>query len=90
MPRVQVILSEQARDRFHREAAREGLSLSAWFRAAGEERLERARAPQRFTDVAALDRFFSACDAREPGQEPDWEDHLRVMTESRASGAGST
>ena len=86
--RVQVVLSEEERDRFKGQARREGLSLSAWLRLAGRERLEAAGARLRFDTPEALDDFFRECDARETGREPDWEEHLRVMTASRGSGAG--
>ena len=39
MTRVQVLLEEQERGQFRREAEREGLSLSAWLRRAGQDRL---------------------------------------------------
>jgi len=39
MTRVQVLLEKQEREQFRREAEREGLSLSAWLRRAGQDRL---------------------------------------------------
>ena len=44
----------------------------------------------RFTFRADIDRFFAECDAREdPGVEPDWEQHLSVIGESRRRGAAA-
>lgn len=84
--RVQVILEEAERDELKRLARAEGLSLSAWLREAGRARAEAARDRQRFSSTAALERFFAACDQREPGREPDWEEHLRVIDRSRSQG----
>jgi len=88
--RVQVILDEQERERFRRQALDEGKSLSAWLREAGRERMAARHAEERLQTKAALQRFFRACDEREPGKEPDWEQHLAVMGQSRGSGASAT
>jgi hypothetical protein len=85
--RVQVILDEEEKELFQREARREGLSLSAWLRRAGEERLH-GRPPSTRMDTAEdLRVFFSACDRREEGREPDWHEHLAVIEASKRSGA---
>jgi hypothetical protein len=84
--RVQVILDEQEKELFQREARREGLSLSAWLRRAGEERFQGKPASARIDTVEALRAFFSACDRREEGREPDWHEHLAVMEASKRSG----
>ncbi len=63
------------RDRFVDHARREGMSLSAWMRAAARECIE---ARQR------VKLFESPEDG--PETEPDWGEHLRVMNESRAAG----
>lgn len=40
-----------------------------------------------FRSAADVRAFFAACDAREgSGVEPDWEQHLRVINESRSRG----
>jgi hypothetical protein len=89
MTRVQVLLEEAEREQFRRQAEREGLSLSAWLRRAGRERL---RSPQgrRLSTVRELREFFREVDAREKGREPDWDEHLAVMARSRASGGSGT
>jgi hypothetical protein len=88
--RVQVILEEQERDAFQRQAAREGLSLSGWLREAGRERLERHYQEVRIRSVQELRAFFDACDAREAGEEPDWEEHLATIGRSLAEGRAGT
>ena len=87
MARVQLEISDEERDRFVRQARREGMSLSAWLRAAGRERLEVRQRPERFETPEDLKRFFERCDEREgPGVEPDWEEHKRNIEASRLQG----
>lgn len=90
MVRVQVLMSTEERETFRRMAREEGLSLSAWLRRAGLERLEAAETRRRFDKPARLEAFFRECDAREPGTEPDWEEHLQVMLRSRKAGQSDT
>ena len=87
LARVQLIIPDDDRDRFVRQARREGLTFSAWLRAAARERLEERQRAQRFQSQEDLQRFFAECDARRgPGVEPDWEEHKRVVEESRMHG----
>lgn len=73
--------------RFVRQAKREGMSLSAWLRSAAQDRLERAAASARIRTPEDLAAFFARCDALEgPAVEPDWEEHLAVMEQSRRRG----
>jgi hypothetical protein len=89
MTRVQVLLEEEEREQFRRQAEREGVSLSAWLRRAGQERL-RSRSGRRISTVRELRQFFREIDAREKGREPDWDEHLAVMARSRGSGGSGT
>lgn len=82
--RVQVIIDEEEKELFQRQAQTEGLSLSAWFRRAGKERLRRGS--PKLDSVEDLRAFFAACDAREKGRESDWDEHLSVIEASRRSG----
>ncbi len=87
MARVQLIIPDEDRDRFFSEAKREGLTLSAWLRAAARERLESRREAKRFRSPADFEAFFRECNAvAGPGREPDWEEHLAVMRESQLRG----
>ena len=88
--RVQVILSLEDRERFRREAMRQGLSLSAWIRQEAEKGLASAASRQVPGSADELQAFFDACDERESGQGPDWTDHRRAIDESTRSGANST
>jgi hypothetical protein len=88
--RVQVILDEQQRVLFQCQATSEGLSLSGWLRKAGEEKLAKSRTADSIRSVEELRAFFQACDTREQGKEPDWEQHLEVIQSSRGSGTSGT
>jgi hypothetical protein len=91
MARVQLVIPDADRDRFVLQAKREGMTLSAWLRAAAHTRLEERQRVKPFESLEDIEEFFKICDALEgPEIEPDWEDHLRVIHESRAAGATGT
>lgn len=82
--RIQVVVDEREREVFRAQAAAEGRSLSEWLREAGRQRV--AAASPRLRTASDLEGFFAACDAREHGREPDWDDHLGVIEASRREG----
>ena len=91
MARVQLVIPDADRDRFVLQARREGMTLSAWLRAAAHTRLTERQRVKPFESLEDIEEFFKMCDALEgPETEPDWEDHLRVINESRAAGATGT
>ena len=91
MARVQLIIPDEERERFVDQARKEGMTLSAWLRAAGRQRLQERRRAEPFESPADVRAFFAACDALEgPESEPEWEDHLKVIAESRRGGASGT
>ena len=91
MARVQLVMPDADRDRFVDQARREGMSLSAWMRAAARERLEARQRVKPFQSPDDVKAFFKSCAALDgPETEPDWSEHLRVMNESRAAGATGT
>lgn len=83
--RVQVVLDEAERELFRSCARKEGMSLSSWLRKLATERAKAVRSPSLET-AEDLMRFWEDCDRREKGREPEWEQHLEVMQESRLSG----
>jgi hypothetical protein len=85
--RVQVILEEQEKEIFQSRARAEGVSLSSWLRKAGQEMLKQRK---KIASREDLNAFFTACDAREQGAEPDWEEHLARIEASKRSGAAET
>ena len=67
------------------------MTLSAWLRAAAHQRLGDKQKSQPFQSVEELHDFFCECDEIEgPESEPDWEQHLRVIEQSRRRGAADT
>jgi hypothetical protein len=87
--RVQVVMDEVEREAFRRAAAREGLSLSDWLRRAARDRLAASEDPT-LSSADDLRAFFEACDVREEGVEPDWDQHRLVIEDSKATGRTST
>jgi hypothetical protein len=87
--RIHVVIDEREREAFRARATAEGISLSEWLREAARERLERGR-PTTISSVDDLDRFFAERGAAEVGSEPDWEQHVSVMDQSRRGGFGPT
>lgn len=88
--RVHILLDGAEKERFRRWAEREGKSLSEWLREAAREKLAASSRGRPLDSREALEAFFEGCDARERGEEPDWEAHRRVIEESIRSGSGST
>jgi hypothetical protein len=54
------------------------------------DRLKATKAAARLNSAADLKKFFKACDLREKGREPDWEEHLEAMERSRKKGRSDT
>jgi hypothetical protein len=54
------------------------------------DRVEATKAAAKLNSAADLTRFFKACDLRENGSEPDWEEHLDAMEQSRKKGRSGT
>ena len=91
MARIHLIVSEPDRTRYAAAARREGLTLSAWLRAAAADRLDLRTDAEPFRGEDDVWRFFADRDAEmECGTEPDWEQHLAVIRASRGRGATGT
>jgi hypothetical protein len=88
--KVQVLLTARERELFKRQAMADGLSVSAWLKKAGHDRLAAAQAQRGFRTAEDLEAFFARCDQHEPGREPDWEQHLEVINRSRDKGLSGT
>ena len=87
MARVQLVVPDADKDRFVHQARREGMSLSAWLRAAAHDRLAERQKVKRFRTVEDVKAFFNRVHAEAgPGREPDWEEHLVVINESKTRG----
>ena len=91
MARVQLVMADEDRERFVEQARREGMSLSAWLRAAARERLAKLESVKLFETPEDVEEFFRSCASVEgPETEPDWDEHLEVISESRGKGATGT
>ena len=77
--RVQVILDDKEATEFKAQAVKEAKSLSAWLREAGLKMLEERKQWRPLSDSNALKRFFTQCNNREKGREPDWEEHKKLI-----------
>ena len=62
--------------------------MSAWLREAALRRAAEESEVTRIRTVDELRGFFSDCDAREVGREPEWEEHLAVLDASMHEGVG--
>ncbi len=88
MARVQLVIPDQDRDRFVHQARSEGLTLSAWLRAAAHQRLGRQQESRAFEAAENVAEFFRECEVLDgPNREPNWEEHLKVIEQSRRRGA---
>ena len=91
MSTVHITIPDEERDRFVRQARSEGMSLGAWMRLAARQRLREPNPSPRLNSVEELQAFFDRCDALDgPAVEPDWEEHLETIRESRSRGMAPT
>lgn len=91
MARVQLVMADEDRERFVEQARREGMSLSAWLRAAARERLATRQSMKPFETAEDVEEFFRSCASLEgPEGEPEWDEHLGVINKSRGRGASGT
>jgi hypothetical protein len=87
--RMHLVLETADKERYRRCAERAGQTLSEWLRAAAEAKAAAEAAPA-LDSPASLRAFFADCDARETGQEPDWELQRALVEESMRHGATGT
>jgi hypothetical protein len=82
--RIHIAVEATDKERYRQIAEREGKTLSVWLREAAEEKWGAAQPRQPLASRADLEAFFDKCDESEPGEEPDWDAHRRVIEESIA------
>lgn len=87
--RIHIVVDREEKERFRRLASREGRSLSEWLREAARTRAASATEPE-LGDAQALRAFFTECERRERGREPDWSEHRERIERSKGSGGAST
>lgn len=67
------------------------MTLSGWLRAAAEDRIKQRERLKPFASSEDVREFFAAHDDSGPGlREPDWEEHLKTLGESKMAGASGT
>ncbi|MDE2803393.1 MAG: hypothetical protein OXK21_10990 [Chloroflexota bacterium] len=80
-------MPETDRAEFLAQARREGMSFSAWIRAAARQRLDENRKTLAYPTEEELERFFAECAASSgPGPELDWEEYKRIINEEPLRG----
>ena len=87
--RIHVVLPTDEKERYRAIAEREGTTLSRWIREAVRERAARYEVERKLDTVEELESFFTECDHLHPdveSAEPDWEEHERLIHESRMGG----
>lgn len=89
MTRIHILIDEHERERFRRQAQREGKSLGAWLREAARDKLAAGERRAQMDTIRELRAFFAECTARETRKEPDWEEHRRVIERSVRSGSSA-
>ena len=93
MATVQLTLSDDESERVKKQAQKEGITAEAWLTAAVLDRLRLREevsylgTGRRFESEEELQEFWKRCAAvAGPGREPDWEEHLKAINESRSRG----
>lgn len=91
MARVQIVMPDADRARFRQQAANEGLSFSAWIRAAAQQRCELAELDGKFKSEADVREFFAELDrSLPPGRGPDWAEYKAIIDEMPPGKFGGT
>ena len=92
MATIQLVIPEEDSERFSRQAKLEGKTLDAWLITVARQHVA-DKAPRqketsdRFESVEELMAFLEECSANSGlEREPDWEEHLRNIDESRRQG----
>ena len=87
--RIHIVLPAEEKERYRSIAEREGTTLSRWIREAVRERATKYDVERKLDTVEDLEAFFQECDRLHQGAEapePDWEEHERLIHESRTRG----
>ena len=89
MARVELEIPDADQLDFTRQARMEGMTLDGWLIKIARQRVEKQKPDENAQPqlLAELEEFWRWCDSRQDGdREPDWEEHLRTMAESRRKG----
>ena len=92
MATIQFEITEEDRERFAKQAEREGMALDAWLISVARQHVvywepQPKQSSSRFESVEELMAFLHECSANSGlEREPDWEEHLQKIDESRRQG----
>ena len=90
MATIQLTVPDDERDHFAEQARRAGgKPLDAWLLDAARQHAGKPNADtdRRFKSPEELQAFFQRCETLPgPEREPDWEEHLKNIEESRRQG----
>ena len=82
MARVQIVMSDAERAAFKRQAELEGLSFSAWIRAAARSHCEDRNRQAKFESADDVRAFFARHESTlSPGSGPGWEEYKSIIEE---------
>ncbi len=87
--RIHIVLPTEEKERYRAIAEREGTTLSRWIREAVREKATKYDVERKLDTVEDLESFFQDCDQLHQGNEaaePDWEQHTRMIQQSRTGG----
>ena len=87
--RIHLVLPAEEKERYRAIAEREGTTLSRWIRETVRERANQYDVGRKLDTLEDLESFFQECDQlneETEGPEPDWEEHERLIHESRTGG----
>ena len=87
--RIHIVLPTEEKERYRTIAEREGTTLSRRVREAVRERAAKYDVRRKLYTVKDLEAFFQECDDMQDEAgvtEPDWEEHERLIHESRGGG----
>ena len=92
MATIQLVITEEDRQRFAEQAQREGQTLGTWLISVARQHVvnwepKPRQTSSRFESVEELMAFLHECSANSGlEREPDWEEHLKNINESRRQG----
>ena len=87
MATIQIDVPEEDRERFAKQAKREGKTLEAWLISVARQYAPEWSTAKPFESLEELHDFWRWCDTLHDGErEPDWEEHLRIIDLSKRQG----
>ena len=90
MATIQIVITEEDRQRFAEQAEREGKTLDAWLISVARQQIAEPKTGKRMRKFKSRDEIRtylrSHSDLDKLEREPDWEEHLRIIDLSKRQG----